>query len=474
MHIFPFLKMKRPNAASLVVLGFSLGIFASANAAALGSTVFPDVPNGTYYDSAVGDMYSAGIITGYANGKFGPNDYVTRGQVAVMMQRLKANLTGQSINTSSSSSSSARSTTSSSSSSSSVTSTTSHPAGSFRFTTGSYKVDEDEGTVLINIIRYGGTEGVVTVEYETSDGTADKGNDYDATSGRITIADGKTTGSFTVPIIDDNESEGNETVTLKLKDPTGNAQLGSPDTATLTIVDNDAGDGSTTDATNPKGVFVFSAPEYEVAENGESIDITIERTGTSGSASVKYQTSNGTADGNNYDSETATLTFGDGESTRTFTIDITDNEEKKGNKTVNLKISNPSDGSELGSLSTATLVIVDDELSTFGNGNIRLKEEAYSVSEGDTVKILVDRLKGSDGQVTVKYETTNALAKSGSDYTETTGTLTFRSGESQKYILIPTLTDSLNDPRETFSFTISDPTGGATLDTVKKATITIE
>ncbi|PIR53677.1 hypothetical protein COU75_04945 [Candidatus Peregrinibacteria bacterium CG10_big_fil_rev_8_21_14_0_10_42_8] len=469
--------MKRPNAASLVVLGFSLGIFASAQASSLGSSVFPDVPNGTYYDSAVGDMYAAGIITGYANGTFGPNDYVTRGQVAVLMQRLKADLTGQSIAVSSSSSSSSRrivSSSSSSTTSSAVASTESHPAGSFRFTTGSFKADENEGTVLINIIRYGGNKGTVTVEYETIDGTADAGSDYDSTSGRITIADGKTTGSFTVPIIDDNESEGNETVTLKLKDPTGDAALGSPDTATLTIVDNDAGDGSTADAVNSKGVFTFSAPEYEGAEDGESIDITIERTGTSGSASVKYQTSNGTADGNNYDAETATLTFGDGESTKTFTIKIRDNEEKKGNKTVNLKISNPTDGSELGSLSTATLVIVDDELSTFGNGNIRLTEDTYSVFEGDTVKILVDRLKGSKGEVTVKYQTANLLAKSGTDYTETNGTLTFRSGESQKYILIPVLTDSANDPRETFSFTISDPTGGATLDIVKKATITIE
>ena len=463
--------MKRPNALSLTLFGFSLGLFASANAANLGSTVFPDVPNGTYYDSAVGEMYTDGIITGYSNGKFGPNDYVTRGQVAVMMQRFKNQLSGQS--TVQSSSSSVRS--SVSSSSSSVQSTAqSTSAGSFRFTTGSYTVDEGEGTVTINIIRYGGNTGTVTVEYETENGTANSGSDYDPASGRITIADGQTTGSFTVSALDDQESEDNETVTLRLKSPTGGAVIGSPDTATLTIIDDDEGNGSSANPTNAKGVFEFSASKYDVAEDGGSITITVERTGTNGSTTVQYATSNGSADNSYYDSNSGTLDFADGVSSKSFTVNITDNNDTNGNKTVNLKLSNPTGGATLGSLSTASISIVDNEVTAFGSGSIRLDEESYNVYEGDSVPVIINRLKGAKGEVTVKYTTQNSLAKSGLDYTEKTGTLTFRSGEAQKIIAIPTLTDSLNDPNETFWFKISDVTGGAVLDGATQATITIQ
>ncbi len=466
--------MKKPNATSLILFGFSLGLFVSANAATLGSSAFPDVPGGAYFDSAVGDMYAAGIITGYESGKFGPNDYVTRGQVAVMMQRLKAHLTGQTIRVSSSSSS--RSTQSTSSSSSSSDSSVAEPTdeGSFRFTTGSYKVNEDEGSVTINLVRYGGNTGVVTVEYATEDGTANSGDDYDAESGRVTFGDGKTTATFTVTVHDDNEVEGNEMIILKLSDPTGGAQLGSPILATLTIVDNDEGDGSEENVSNPKGVFEFSTTKYEVLESGDSIEITVERIGTSGAATVKYQTSDGTADGSLYDSESGTLSFADGVSEQSFTIDVSDNSGTNGNKTVNLKLSAPTGGATLGSLSTATLVIVDDEVSDFGNGEITIDEDEYEISEGDTVKVLVKRLRGADGEVSVEYETQNALAKSGSDYTEKTGTLTFRKGETEKYISVPTTDDNANDPRETFWVKIFNPTGGATLGDVTQTTITIQ
>jgi hypothetical protein len=464
--------MNKPNAASLIVFGFSLGLFASANAGTLGSSAFPDVPGGTYYDGAVGDMYAAGIITGYSDGKFGPNDYVTRGQVAVMMQRFKAHLTGQNITVSSSSRRTVSS--SSSSSSSSVSSTAANPAGSFRFTTGSYKADEDKGEVLINIIRYGGNTGVVSVEYETSNGTADAGSDYNSVSGKMTIPDGKTTGSFIIPITDDNESEDNESVTLRIKNPTGGALLGSPAVATLTIVDNDTGDGSSANDVNSNGVFEFSASEYEVIEDGDTITITVERTGTSGSTSVKYEATNGSADSEYYNTTSGTLEFPAGTAKQSFDITIKDNNKTNGNKTVDLKISDPTGGAELGSLSTASLVIVDDEVSSFGNGNIKLMSDKYDTSEGESIRIVIDRIRGADGEVSVDYKTTNALAKSDADYIETSGTLVFRDGESQKSIGIPILSDTFNDPRETFWFEISNPTGGATLDAVKKTTITIQ
>lgn len=47
---------------------------------------FPDVPDGKWYTSAVMWAYRNGIVNGYGNGSFGPNDKVTREQMAVILK----------------------------------------------------------------------------------------------------------------------------------------------------------------------------------------------------------------------------------------------------------------------------------------------------------------------------------------------------------------------------------------------------
>lgn len=48
-------------------------------------TVFSDVKDGLWYSDEVKLLADYGIISGYTNGKFGPSDKLTRGQMAVML-----------------------------------------------------------------------------------------------------------------------------------------------------------------------------------------------------------------------------------------------------------------------------------------------------------------------------------------------------------------------------------------------------
>ncbi len=48
-------------------------------------TPFSDVASGKYYAAAIAWAAEKGIVCGYGNGKFGPDDYVTREQAAVMI-----------------------------------------------------------------------------------------------------------------------------------------------------------------------------------------------------------------------------------------------------------------------------------------------------------------------------------------------------------------------------------------------------
>ena len=74
----------------------------------------------------------------------------------------------------------------------------------------------------------------ITVEYATSDGTATEGDDYTNTSGTLTFTAGQTSKTINVPVLEDTDNEGNETVTLTLSDASG-AVLGTS-SATGTII----------------------------------------------------------------------------------------------------------------------------------------------------------------------------------------------------------------------------------------------
>lgn len=51
------------------------------------TSVFTDVPRGQWYTQAITWAYEQGIITGYGSGRFGPQDNVTRQQLAAMLFR---------------------------------------------------------------------------------------------------------------------------------------------------------------------------------------------------------------------------------------------------------------------------------------------------------------------------------------------------------------------------------------------------
>lgn len=113
-------------------------------------------------------------------------------------------------------------------------------ASSLQFNATSYAVNESEGSAVIEVTRVGSGLGATTVHYATSDGTASNRTDYITSSGTLQFAAGDTIKAFTVPIVDDLYVEGNETLNLTLSEPAGGAFPGSPSTATLTIISNDA------------------------------------------------------------------------------------------------------------------------------------------------------------------------------------------------------------------------------------------
>src|SRR6185503_9624835 len=111
---------------------------------------------------------------------------------------------------------------------------------SVSFGAATFSVSETVSNAVIPVVRLGGTAGTVSVQAFTTNGTATAGVDYvPIPNASITFLPGVTSQSLVITLNDELLVEGNETIGLRLVNPMG-AVLGTPNTATLTILDEDA------------------------------------------------------------------------------------------------------------------------------------------------------------------------------------------------------------------------------------------
>ncbi|MDP3714154.1 MAG: DUF4394 domain-containing protein [Mycobacteriales bacterium] len=123
----------------------------------------------------------------------------------------------------------------------------------------------------------------------------------------------------------------------------------------------------------------------------------------------------------------------------------------------------------LGALSPATT----EDLALASPGRLAVSAETATVAESvGTATVTVTR-STPNGTVTVDYATGGGTATAGSDYTATSGTLTFADGEASKTISVPVTNDTADEPAETFVVTLTNPTGGASLGATTAQTVTI-
>jgi fibronectin type 3 domain-containing protein len=239
--------------------------------------------------------------------------------------------------------------------------------------------------------------------------------------------------------------------------------LGTPSAAVLTITDDDGG----------AGTVQFSAGTYTVGEGGSSVTITATRTGGSvGAASVNYATANGTATaGSDYTAASGTLSWAAGViGSKTFTVPISQDTLVEGNETINLTLSGAV-GATLGPAPTSVITITDDD---GGAGTVQFSAGTYTVGEGGgSVTITATRTGGSVGAASVNYATANGTAAAGSDYTATSGTLSWAAGViGSKTFTVPITQDAAVEGNETINVTLSGAVG-ATLGPAPTSVITI-
>jgi hypothetical protein len=204
------------------------------------------------------------------------------------------------------------------------------------------------------------------------------------------------------------------------------------------------------------GNVQFNSATYSASEDGGVAVITLERTGGSGGPlTVNYTATDGTAV-SALDYTTAafrTVTFNDGETSKTFTINIVEDALDELNETVNLQLSSPAGSPPVGSRSAATLTIMDDDAAP------ALSINDVNVTEGDAgttnANFQVTLSAPSGRTVDVNYATVNKTALASRDYLAASGKLIFFPGETTRNITVRIIGDTSDEANETLAVNLS-------------------
>ena len=335
--------------------------------------------------------------------------------------------------------------------------------GVLTFSTNNFFCDEAIGAfATITVVRTNGYSGAVSVNYTTANGSAVAGVNYLGASGLLNFADGETSQTFTVSILDDTQLTGDKTVLLRLFNPGGGATLGVP-TSTLTIREGDSA-----------GRFEFADPVFTASEDAGSALISVRRLGATLaglSNSVTVVTLGGTGvAGRDYVAVSNVVIFTSNQTVKTVSVPLLNNTTVDGTRSVGLALLRPTGGATLGQLSAATLLILDRQTGfTFAQTN-------YVVSEtGQVASITVLRLGNTNEVQSVSFATSvgaEAPPFMTSKFVPTNGVLTFAKGETNKAFQVRVLNESLTEGNVAVNLTLST-TSGALLGPIVTATLTI-
>ena len=229
----------------------------------------------------------------------------------------------------------------------------------------------------------------VTVNWETTGDTATSGNDFTAASGTLTIAAGAQTGTVEVATLDDDATEGNETFTLTLSNPSSNAELATdPTTASGTIVDNDV--LPTLSVANAAAAAESDGVTFTVTlSEAATADVTATWT-----ASIE---TGDTAEAADFESTTGTVTFTPSQKTVTITVPTVDDTTDEDDDTFTLTLSSPSANATLASDATATGTITDND----DPPTISVEDQTVIEGDQDPEDLLPDTDDGFPFRVTL-------------------------------------------------------------------------
>lgn len=300
-------------------------------------------------------------------------------------------------------------------------------------------VNENAGTATVTVSMTSKSENNISVDYTTSDNTAEAGKDYTTKSGTLTWSSGQTGDkTFTVNISDDALDENNETITVTLSNNSGGSSI-SDASGTITINDNDV---------SPD--IGFNSASSSGSESTTSLSLPISLSAVSGrDVSIDYAVSGGTATGGatDYTLASGTLTISAGSTSGNVNITINNDQIDENDETIEVTLSNKVNAANI-TTTLHTYTITDDDMAsvtvTESGGSVNVTEGGST----DTYTMVLDSEPTANVVITLA---------TGTQLTADVSTLTFTSGNWNvvQTITVTAINDDVAEGNHTATFSHS-------------------
>ncbi len=329
-------------------------------------------------------------------------------------------------------------------------------------------VSESGGTLAFTVTKNMASSRAVTVDWTLAAGTATEGTDYDATTttGTLTFSSGGSlTQTVSVPVTDDFDVEGDETVTVTLSGQSPADVTISDGSATGTIVDDDVAGVSVTPERSLRSTTEDNAGTVELGvalSSQPTADVTVTVT--------SEDTTEGTVKVSEDDPDpTLTFTSTNWNTAQTVTVTGVDDEDLDGDVEYNIRLAfstaaatatppGDADYRGLGPVDVPFTNLDDDLsiLSVSGGGEVTEGDSGSSARAEFTVTLAPARRQ----EVSVSYATADGTAEAGSDYVAASGTVTFSPGETTKTVAVTVTGDDEAEANETFTLSLTETPNG--------------
>lgn len=211
----------------------------------------------------------------------------------------------------------------------------------------------------------------------------------------------------------------------------------------------------------------FEVCEYAGIESNPTVALTLCRSGSVGTVSVRVFSEDGSAQaGKDFEPFDEAVTFAAGESEKVLEIKIIDDEEVEEDEDFLVKVDASTIKAEgvegtvtvREEAAVATVTIIDDDEP--GQLGFKPANTAVTVVESSGfAEVVVSRMNGAKGEIGCTIKTKDMSAKVGTDYEEVEQVLSFAPAEVTKVVRVPIVNTSSYDKHEQFKLELSEPTG---------------
>ena len=318
------------------------------------------------------------------------------------------------------------------------------------------------GTVEVAVTLDEDPERTVVIPITATGQGGATSSDYSGVPANVTFDSGDTEKSFTFTATHDTVDDDGERVKLAFGTLPSDVSAGTVKETVVSITDDD----------DPEVKVSFGADRYTVAEGGDvtvtvDLDEDPERTVVIPLARENL----GETSDSDYSGVPESVTFGSGDTSRTFTVAAVDDKLRDSGEELKLTFGTLPSGVSEGSPKEARVTITDSQVQ--GELTVGFGLGAITVAEGGTAQVTVSLSEAPGSDVTIPLTATGQDGATSSDYSGVPESVTFESSDTEQTFTFTAVDDTVDDDGESVLLAFGTLPSGVLAGTVKETLVSI-